>query len=445
MTLSIRTLAVLVLLTASTAFAQYTTSNPYSPLTIPSPSGDSCTNTWYDPEVFVMPDGVQLGLLAQGGAPNSCQTLPYDAMFAGRRDLNGAWITPAANSCPQVKGEYIRCGWSGGSNAGPIASPSIVRVPNSNSASGYRYFMAFVGGNADYVHGKMYWAYSDDGTSWTMYSAGSPENWKPLIEAKYERDATARPRSTPACASPSAIGQVMLAYENGWMYVFAQYYHPIQPECTNPNSTACLNSPFRVYSGARSPWLFRFPYNSGHPFGFGGGWQVYANGSWQSHSGRLTWAYDRDQFGNQLPADTGNAVYQVYDSVQSFTFGSGDLKYGNGKWLHTRSFHDATYMQTATCLDPLGANGCGNWSAEQKLDLSKYKAVYSNLPEIIPVGLHYGALRKADGTYTTTQWWIWTPAPTGNKVCMDGTNRNWFAGLSLVPAQLCTPDVPCSP
>lgn len=438
-------LAVLTafLFSATVTSAQYSTSTPYAPLTIANPpNGDSCANTWYDPEVFVLPNATDLGLLAQAGAPNPCQTLPYDSIYPASRNSVGAWTSPSATQCPRMKGEYVRCGWTGGSNAGPIASPSVIRLPNTSSPNGYRYFMAFSGGNADYVHGKVYWAYSDDGINWNVYTNSSlPEIWSPLLQAKYERSSSA-PRSTPACSAPSGIGQLQLAYENGYVYLFSQYNHPIQPECSDPNSSACLNSPYKGYDRALSSLLTRFTYNSGHPWGFGSGWSIFHNGAWVTHSGKLVFGYDVNASGVQLPADTGNPVVGIYNSVQTagFEFGAGDVKYGNGKWLHVWSF-GGTWAQTANCLDP---TVCG-WGTKQQINLNNITANgYSNLVEIMP-GIHYGALRKADGTYTGTHWWIWVPAPTGNKACYDGPNRNVFAGLSLIPAQLCTPDVPCGP
>lgn len=437
---------------AFTASAQYATSSPYAPLTIPTTGGaSSCVNTWYDPEIFLLPDTVSLGLLAQGGAPNPCQTLPYDAFFRATRNPSGSWSTPAAGACPAFKGEYIRCTWTGGANAGPIASPSVVRLNNVNSASGKRYFMAFVGGNADYIHGKLYWAMSDDASNWTVYSGSPTENWRPILQAKYERSSS-QPRSTLPCAPPSAIGQVMMAYESPYIYVYVLYYHPYQPECaTDPRheTTACQTSPYVGYDRALSSVVFRFTYDPNHPFGFSSDLRILNRGAWQTHSGKLVWPYDRDSANNQLPADAGNPVMQAYDSGDypsaNFKFGNGDIKYGNGRWLHVVSFGDTpprTMVQTASCLN---AAVC-RWSNAEALDVSPIRAVYGNLVDLTPSGIYYGPLRKADGTFTGTHWWIWVPVPTGNQVCYDGQGqRSVFAGLSLAPAQLCTPDVPCGP
>jgi hypothetical protein len=297
--------------------------------------------------------------------------------------------------------------------------------------------MAFVGGNADYIHGKLYWAMSDDGVNWNIYGTSPTEVWKPLMEAKFNRDDT-HPNSAPACGNPSGIGQVAMAAEGSYIYLFIQYYHPV------------LSGSYAALSNALSTMIFRFPYSSSHPWGFGSStFQVYHGGSWQTSSGKLTWEYDDDAAGNQYPADTGNPVLNLYASGDAvgFQFGEGDIKYGNGKWLHVSGFGDAstpvrTKVQTATCLDP---QVCGNWSATQSLDLSNIKAVYTTMIDRAPHGLYYGQLRKGDGTFTGTHWWLWTPAPTANHACFNSGVQSLYGGLSLIPSQLCTPDVPCGP
>lgn len=434
---------VLALFASLATAQQYTTSAPYSPLSIGAAS--ACDVTWYGPETFLMPNGTDLGVLAQGNSPNGCQTVAYDSIFPATRGPGGAWTTPAAGECPRVQGSFIRCGYGYPPNSGPIGGPSIVRRANVNGPNGYRYFMAFVGGNADFFNGKVYWAYSDDGATWVVYGGDPVENWAPLIRSKYERD-VAHPRSATPCVGPAGISEVNLAYEGNWMYLFIHYWHPVQPECANDplhQNEPCRSSPYSVYDRAAAAQVLRFNYDANHPFGFGGAYfQVYKDGQWVLNSGRLVWPYDVDANGVQL--DAGEAV-SIYGGIHSagYQFGGGDLEYGNGKWLHSAGWDNVTYMQTATCLDP---TVCGNWGGRTILDLSAYDANYSNRRNDITAGLYYGALRKADGTYTGTHWWIWMPAPTANTICYDEHgNRNYYAGLSLVPAQLCAPDVPCGP
>jgi hypothetical protein len=428
--------ALALCLFASLAAAQYTTSAPYGSLNIGATN--SCDVTWYGPEIFAMPNGTDLGLLAQGNSPNGCQTVAYDSIFPATRDSGGVWTTPAAFECPRVQGQFIRCGYSYPPNSGPIGGPSIIRLANVNSPNGYRYFMAFVGGNADFFNGKMYWASSDDGTNWTVYGGDPVENWKPLIQSKYERDA-AHPRSATPCSGPAGVSEVNLASEGNWIYLFIHYWHPVQPECADGHyTTACETSGYQVYDRAAAAQVLRFNYDANHPWGFGGpSFEVYKDHGWVPNSGRLVWPYDVDANGVQL--DSGEAI-SVYGGVHEagYQFGGGDLERGNGQWLHSAGWDLVTYIQTANCLDPTACN----WSARSTLDLSAYhNNGYSNMRDDITAGLYYGAIRKADGTYTGTHWWIWLPAPTNNTTC--GTNV--YSGLSLVPAQLCTPDVPCGP
>lgn len=400
----------IVLLAALPAFAQYSIGTMYRPLPIPTPPGvNTCSRTWYDPDIHLLPNGTDLGILAQASAPTYCTDIAVDTIQrATRENGGGRWTVPRlvdsfGNECPTVQGQYTRCGFQNWFHSGPVASPSIVRMPNENSPTGVRYYMAFVGGNADYIHGKIYWAVSDDGKRWDTYARNATEFWAPVIFAKH---------GEPECSAPSGIGQVQLAFENGLFYMFFQYYHPTRE---------------------LSSVLYRFDYNPKHPFGFGGSVrEMYLRGAWQRHSGQLLWEYDTVALRSNEP------VMGLYDGAQAagFGFGQGDVKFGNGRWLHLYVFAHVTYAQTATSLDPTVAT----WSVPEIVDVSRIRDAYPLSTSAPAPGVWYGSLSG-----TPERWWIWTPVPFEDRLCAGNTIPvNPFAGLALLPSVLCTPDRPCN-
>jgi hypothetical protein len=422
-------LALAVLLTFS-ARAQYSIGTIYRPLAIATPAGgDTCSRTWYDPDVHLLPNGTDLGVLAQTSTTSYCTDVSVDSIYSGSRNgANGAWTLPGlvddhANVCPLLQGQYTRCGFDTGFHAGPLASPSIVRLEHPDSATGVRYYMAFVGGNADYIHGKIYWAVSDDGESWDVDAPEAPELWSPVIEAKYTRS-NVTPFSALPCGRPSGIGQVQLAFENGRFYLFFQYYHS---EADDP-----------TYNHALSSVLYRFEYDAEDPFGRGEeAGEIYLDGRWQRHSGQLVWAYDKAPGGPQLPPNDADPVLQLYNGVDTagFRFGTGDVKFGNGRWLHAYVFAHVMYAQTAASLDPTVAR----WSESEVVDVTPLRELHPLSTSSPAPGIWYGALSG-----TPEKWWIWAPVPAEDKLCAGATVPiNPFGGLALAPAVLCTPDRPC--
>lgn len=400
---------LVVLIAALPAFAQFSIGTMYTSLAIPTPpGGNSCSRTWYDPDIHLLPNGTDLGVLAQSSAPSYCTDIAIDTIQRGTRENGGGrWTLPSlvdghANECPTVQGQYTRCGFQNWFHSGPVASPAVVRLPNENSPTGVRYYMAFVGGNADAIHGKIYWAVSDDGKSWDTYARNATEFWAPVIYAK---------NVVPECAPPSGIGQVQLGFENGLFYVFFQYYHR---------------------SSDLSSVLYRFDYNPKHPFGFGGDVrEIYLRDRWQRHSGRLVWEYDT------VAPDAGDPVLGLFNGVQAagFRFGQGDVKFGNGRWLHLYVFAHVMYAQTATSLDPTVAT----WSEPEIVDVSPIRVAYPLSTSSPAPGVWYGSLSG-----TPEKWWIWTSVPFEDRLCAGTTIPiNPFAGLALLPAVLCTPDKPC--
>ena len=358
--------------------------------------------------------------------------------------INGAWTLPGlvdefANVCPTMQGRYTRCDFQDWFHSGPIGSPSIVRLPNKNSPTGVRYYMAFVGGNADYIHGKIYWAVSDDGETWDTYARNASEFVQPVIYAMYTRSG-ASPYSAPPCSAPSGIGQVQLAFENDRFYVFFQYWHPIQPECAEGHdSPACVASGRQVYDRALSSVLYRFDYNAEASLRLRriGPRDLSRRRSGaripEGSSGHTTTILPAISF----PRTAGNPVLELFNGVQTagFQFGAGDVKQGNDRWLHVYVFEHLMRAQTATSLDPTVAT----WSPAEAIDVSPIREAYPLSTNDPAPGIWYGALSG-----TPEKWWIWAPVPFQDRICTGATRPvNTFGGLALLPAVLCTPDRPC--
>src|ERR1043166_9655850 len=118
----------------------------------PIAANNPCAKTWYDPELFTLPNG-NLEMVAQGGNyEQNCPTPNIDAFLGATRippsaHYVGGWSLPTSTACPMLTGGYARCAYSP-SSAGPVSSPSVVKV-------GSTYYMAFSGGNGDYIAGKV--------------------------------------------------------------------------------------------------------------------------------------------------------------------------------------------------------------------------------------------------------------------------------------------------
>src|ERR1044071_6249978 len=206
-----------------------------------NPNTTDCqSQTWYGPEVFLYPPDdfgrENLGFIAQGGhnADTSCGMLhPVDSFYSAERDTaSGVWTTPPTGACPTVRGEYVRCGSDPASGEnGPIGGPSIVRIKISDGPPKptYKYFMAYNGGNSDFVtDGKIYWAVSDDARTWMHYNWNPPngENDTPIIYPYYHD-------CEGSAALPDGVQAVSLLFEpndtvgginpNGTFYIFFNY------------------------------------------------------------------------------------------------------------------------------------------------------------------------------------------------------------------------------
>lgn len=365
-----KALSILVAVSAVSAnAASYHLGTYYNPLYVGNASG--CARGWYDPEIvttlpYVPPTGgTYTDLLLYGQGTNDQGPVPFkDEFYRMRRDaLSGAWDNNVSDPyrAPAVQGNYNRCG----TTVGHISSPSVVRVAEAASPTGYRYYMAFVGGNADIWQGKIYWAKSNDGLNWTYYNSTTGGVWTPIIYSKYGND----------CA-PHGIGQVQLALENGIFYLYMQFWHS---------------------TGAITSETFRMDYNPAGPWGVGSAVrQVWQNGAWLNNTGRFVFNYDPTG-STPEPGDT-----VLVPQYSSFGFGAGDVKLDpvRNQWVHAYAF-GPTYIQTTASL------ATNSWSTPVQLDMTALTGTatskYPNGGQYYP-GLWYGALGNV-----SAQMWIYMP------------------------------------
>lgn len=461
----IAVLAVVVLVSGAAA-AQYRTGRVYNLgrelSVVPRPQLTPAF-TWYDPEIYQLPNG-NLSFIAQSGNPSANEPAYYtavdpmgiareaygryapsgiDTFYRAERDAHtGAWSTPPLGAGPLLKGQRRRCTYEPRVRSAPEADPSftpnevdpvggrsIVRIETSPGVS--RYFMAFNGGNQDYIVGKMYWAVSDDGVQWAVYDWVRPADYEfgPVIDPYYH-DCNG---GTKITGYDEGVGEPYLAFDpndtsggpHGTFYLYFSYTH---------------YTPHPPYAVRR--WYdfmaVRFGYSPGHPFGFGSNYQLYHRGAWRPHSGHLVFEYDRNADGSRKPLyDPAKDFYvEVFQSMTSiantnpWAGGSGDLKRNpdTGEWLKITASHGATYVtQTNTTL------ATNEWSAPRTVDTTTLTKEYSTFCDaagrteniLYGPGLWYGTLGTRRG------WWLWAPVhASGWTHC--------FAGLAIVPMKLCT-------
>ncbi len=382
----------------------------------------NCGTTWYNPSLMTLPNG-DLGFIAQSGRPpgSSCPTagLPLaqidDFYSASLNPSTGNWTVPSVNSCPTLKGAYNRCGYvPSGGPPGPIGNPSVVKV-------GSTYYMAFNGGNADYIAGRIYWASSTDGVTWNVYNLPNPldpdeptgEGWTPILKARYHNCVTAPPAL--------GIGEINLAYQpakgsDGTFYIYFNHYG------------------FDAH-GFLDTWGIRFSHDPSQPFGLGGNKQIYQKppgetGAWKNlDSGLMVWNYDITNGGSAMPGEPVLGTYQGRNGTP-FGFGSGEIRYDplSRKWLHVYTFGDApgnsTKVQTSSSLSS------NLWTTPVTIDDASLRSLVP-AGDTTPrdVGLHHGTIGGRTG--------LWMFAPMNIPGCSLP-----YPGLQIVPAELCTDAAP---
>jgi hypothetical protein len=385
-----------------------------------------CSVTWFSPGVFTYPNG-DLAFLAQGRnlAPNI-----KDSIFGARRNsATGQWQTPASADAPALTGLYMtggspqNCGYSQ-TTPGPVASPKVVFLPEAISGTpGGRYYMAFVGGNGDFIRGQVYWGTSTDAVNWTIWKwsplpAGF--SWRPLVGPLY---GPAGYSPDPTCY-PYGITQLMLTYDSdtslgaqGGFYLHLVYQHWVK----KPDGTFAPNS-FDMLS-------YRFSYTTSNAFGLGGNGQIYTCDpvthacQWVAHSGQMVWDYD-----GQAPAP-GDPILHAHQST-SMAQGPGDIVKipSTGRWLHIGSFNQV-FTQSASSL------ALQDWSVTTPINRAALDLSLNNPPsgpypgylnDAFDPGLWYGLLG------TRTGIWGFFPVRYMGTTCSAFSYR----GLAVVVAPL---------
>lgn len=398
--------AVLLLLAGSAFAASYSTGTIYSP-ELKAAYSHTCGDFVYDPEIFQMSNG-NLRVLAQGGNINTDR----DSLMGFTRTAStGAWSVPTAsapNLAPALEGQYARCGYTPSSTNGPIGSPSVVKV-------GSKYYMAYVGGNADQITGKVYWAVSTDGSTWSLYSVSPPggQLLTPIIYPTLHEECN-------TLNLASGVGQVHLAYQDGYFYFYLRYGH-------------WSNQFLSVESLA-----FRVQYNSANTWGLGSTreiWQGTTYG-WIANSGALLWDYDcqPDPNGNipaACPPPSPDTTLVRGRGASNFTFYPGDLKleaglanttYPNGKWVH--------FYQNGAAGSALTWESNGNlaqpqsWAAGGTINIQTLKNLYGSTVEVYYPGVYFGSLCSG-----CPSRYIFIPID-GASCAAD------FQGTMIVPAEL---------
>ena len=302
-------------LTVLSAGAQYRTGDVYTQTQYTEFSGSPCGGTVYDPELFVLPDG-DVQMFAQG--PHASIV---DKFYAFRRDSkSGQWsgspTAPGVSAAPAIEGEYMRCGYSPDATNGPIASPSVVRDPFRG-----RYFMAFSGGNADAITGRVYGATSKDGVDWTYYDAGAGRELITPIIYPVHHEICNVARNTGG----SGVGQLEMVLDGGYFIFWLRYGHALN------DAGGTLFDYERI--------AFRISYDPNAESGFGSTRQIWYDGAWRNHSGKLVWDYNLCEDGPCRPAAPGDFILGRHRSVMNMKFGAGDVKYDStlfywGYWVH---------------------------------------------------------------------------------------------------------------
>ena len=474
--------------------------------------------TWYWPSFWQTPDGA-LHFLAHGGDGAAAANIfdppdkyrcgfkePGIDSFYGADFVNGQWQTPADESCPAFWGEYERCGYTpqrteslepcppeaqahglcGQKYApiGPVGSPSILRIERNGVT---RTFMAYSGGNGDYIPGRIYWAEQDNG-AWkklevngdkgVLYSQYWNCEWT-FDPVKVVKKTVGEVCSRRSPGTDHGLTTVDIVYDendrgsganaDGTIYFFVGYDHKYShklnptddpkacpPECpTNCGYVARFDS-----------LVYRVNYDPTSTTGLGSRREIFMYDAvsdqkkWMPHSGALVWDYDIEEFGE---APTADPLCYPQKSTNIWP-GNIDVKWNpdTGRWLSIGYFGETELASISNHRTQENTSlwDADNWkggplSQHNNRVIDKYETVeISELTKAFPSnyyvkddkgnivydangnpkityigyggGLWYGTLGGKSG--------MWYFVPVRKKIY--GPNTGAFVGLAIVPTLL---------
>lgn len=388
---------------------------------------------WSNPDVFVNGNGILTwSAQANRAVSGSCTgETGIDRWFSATYNpVTNTWTPPAASACADLQGSYSRAPYSP-ANHGPLGDSDIIKV-------GSKYYMAFNGGNADFIVGQVYWATSSTGLpgSWNIYNATGSQPWIPLIRDRYHdgRDGIPEPLGTFPWRIPGGFTETYLAYDpapsaaapSGYFYLYLGHYGLRQEEDADglPPLDRAL---YEIDS-----WAVRIPYDPSNTYGLSSQKEIWHLGGWSEFdSGQLVW--DFDPAGNPVPLEPIVKFREGQNGVNRFfPGGGGALRQDQvtGQWLHIYWFTaptDAYSSQRATSLAD------NYWTEPVPICRDTLQDLVppgtTPDPDIYEPGLHFGAMGNRTG------WWIFSPVNFLG--CASA-----YIGAGIVPAELCTTALP---
>jgi hypothetical protein len=393
-------------------FAQPRVSAVYSPLAADfqiNSNGTPASPPMYAPALWQTSNG-SLGMITHGSCLGQCPSdgTAADALFRWRRSPGGSWsaasggLTPSKFVQTTSLGETIPAGalrpftepsanfsygvpcQSAYNNAqGVFGNPGVVKV-------GSKLFMTFHKGNGDFWTGEVWFAVSgDDGASWSVYP-------NPIFYPLYHRWHAAPPGCNEGFVGPVGLTTVDVGGKT-WFHVYAGYAHPTS------------EYPAEDYSIID----YRWEYNPAHSYGFSAA-EVYYNGAYQPHSGRLVWTYDSGSaYGTdiklnpsllQAPWGAGTNIWQA-GTVTTQTIGSQTYKLMVVEgW---RFFGDPIRIKTS-------CDGI-TWSAPINVDVSLVNTYHPG-KIVVENGIWYGTLGNV-----TSLWGFLSLGQQSGSGTFDGT------------------------
>lgn len=394
---------------------------------------------WSNPNVYeaVLPNGKSvLRWSAQANRPvsGSCPgETGIDRWFSATYDpATSTWTPPSASACADLQGSYDRLPYSP-TNHGPLGDSDVIRV-------GGKYYMAFNGGNADFIVGQVYWATSATGLpgSWNIYNASGSQPWIPLIRDRYHdgRDGIPEPPGPSNWRYPGGFTETYLAYDPtasasapmGYFYLYLGHYGLRQESDTN-------GSPLDAGLAEIDSWAVRIPYDPSNTYGLSSQKEIWYLGNWtEFDSGQLVWLFDLEDHpeGNPIPGEPIVELWQGQNGTHSFFPGGGGALRQDpvtGQWLHLYWFtepSDAYKSQRATSL------AANYWTQPVSVCRETLETLIPNPPphpNMYEPGLHHGIQGNRTG------WWIFSPVNYLRCAAV-------YIGAGIVPAELCTTALP---